>query len=198
MTSRTEKGPGQSVLSPDQLKPFLDKEYRDAYLDAHVKGTIAYQIQALRAKTGLNQTAFGKLIGKPQSVVSRLENTEYGAVSIQTLLDIAKSLDVGLQVRFSTYYSVLESDVSKTALQVDNIFENYRKLQLETLRGPERPTVSASNTAVLFYVIQNSAVVPGLSVTEGGGPWLKTLQIRQSSTNPRGFATISSGNYIRT
>ena len=37
---------------------------------------IAYQIQALREKVGLNQTDFAKKIGKTQSVVSRLEDTD--------------------------------------------------------------------------------------------------------------------------
>ena len=50
-----------------------------------------------------SQRAFGELIGKPQSVVSRLENEEYGKLTLQTLLDIAEKLDIALEVRFVDY-----------------------------------------------------------------------------------------------
>ena len=64
-------------------------------------GSIAHQIRALREKSGLNQKQFGDEIGKPQSVVSRLEDTEYGGITVNTLLDIAKARNVGLKVEFT-------------------------------------------------------------------------------------------------
>ena len=64
-------------ISPSALEPFLDKEYRDSYLDAYVRANIAYQIQVIRERMGLSQADFGQLIEKPQNVVSRLEDTEY-------------------------------------------------------------------------------------------------------------------------
>jgi transcriptional regulator with XRE-family HTH domain len=88
------------VLDRDRVKDLNSKAYRDAYMSNHVRAGIAYQLQALREQSGLSQAEFAKKIGKPQSVVSRLENTEYGKVTIQTLLDIAVSLDIALLVRF--------------------------------------------------------------------------------------------------
>jgi transcriptional regulator with XRE-family HTH domain len=111
------------VSDLDRLQKFLDGPYRASYLEAHVKGGIAYQIQALREKLGLNQTEFGVLIGKPQSVISRLESTEYGAVNVNTLLEIADRLKVGLQIRFCNFQNILDSDTSPQALAVENIEE---------------------------------------------------------------------------
>jgi len=119
----------------EDLLSFQSKDYRDGFLEADVKAGIAYQIQALREKTGLSQAAFAKKIGKKQSVVSRLENTEYGAVNVNTLLEIAKALDIGLQVRFCDFLDVLERDISPAGMKVDTIFETIEKVQSRTQKS---------------------------------------------------------------
>jgi hypothetical protein len=78
-----------------------DKRSRDAYLHSNVSSFLARQIKELRG--GMSQREFGRLLGKPQSVVSRLEDPDYGKVTLQTLLEIAAKLDVALIVRFATY-----------------------------------------------------------------------------------------------
>ena len=102
------------------LEPFLNKDYRDAWLDIRVKAGIAYQIQAIRQAMGMSQAEFGALLAKPQSVVSRLEDNEY-AGTIKTLLEIAKSLGVGLKVEFCSYPELLAADVSPAKLAVEPI-----------------------------------------------------------------------------
>ncbi len=102
------------------LEPFLDKDYRDAWLDIRVKAGIAYQTQAIRQAMGMSQAEFGALLAKPQSVVSRLEDNEYSG-TIKTLLEIAKSLGVGLKVEFCSYPELLAADVSPGGLAVENI-----------------------------------------------------------------------------
>jgi len=119
----------------EDLLSFQSKDYRDGFLEADVKAGIAYQIQALREKTGLSQAEFAKKIGKKQSVVSRLENTEYGAVNVNTLLEIAKALDIGLQVRFCDFLDVLERDISPAGMKVDTIFETIEKVQSRTQKS---------------------------------------------------------------
>lgn len=110
----------------NDLAKFDRKTYRDPYLRTKVRGLIAYQFQALREKTGLNQTDFAEKIGKTQSVVSRLEDTEYGKVTVQTLLDVACALDVALVVKFASYPDFLSQtrDASVTALQPQTVQES--------------------------------------------------------------------------
>jgi transcriptional regulator with XRE-family HTH domain len=108
------------VSDQNDLEPFLDKDYRDAWLDMRVKAGIAYQIQAIRQSMGMSQAEFGALLAKPQSVVSRLEDNEY-AGTIKTLLEIAKSLGVGLKVEFCSYPELLATDVSPAKLAVETI-----------------------------------------------------------------------------
>ena len=114
--------------APDQkrLKRLESKEYRDSYLSSQVRTWIAYQFLALRNKFGFTQSAMAERTSKTQSVISRLESSEYGKVSVQTLLDVASSLDVALLVQFVSYPEFLDRtrDKSEDAMQPDTIFES--------------------------------------------------------------------------
>jgi transcriptional regulator with XRE-family HTH domain len=144
----------KAVSDLGELQRFLDDSYRVSYLDSFVKGSIAYQIQALREQEGLTQTQFGKVIGMPQAVISRLEDTEYGGVNINTLLKIANKLKIGLEVRFCNFETVLATDVSPQALQVEAIEQTVRRLQTAALlqtrsdiplvNSEEKPTVEGT------------------------------------------------------
>jgi transcriptional regulator with XRE-family HTH domain len=143
------------VSDLSKLQKFLDDLYRVSYLDSHVKGSIAYQIQALRETEGLNQTQFGALIGKPQSVVSRLEDTEYGSVNVNTLLQIANRLKIGLDIRFCNFETILNADVSPAALTVEKINETIGRL---LAAASPQPTKNVVVSADIVATIQGSSV----------------------------------------
>jgi transcriptional regulator with XRE-family HTH domain len=132
----------------EQLSLFQDQEYRESYLETQVCSGIAYQIQALRHKDGSSQKEFAAKIDKPQSVVSRLENTEYGKVSVRTLLDVAGKLDVALVVKFVSYPKFLDEydDLTSDNLAVETI--------KESLSAPHRGQMwTISSQAILEQVI---------------------------------------------
>ena len=136
------------------------KAYRDAYVSEHVRASVAYQIQALREKMGLSQTAFAEKVGMKQSVISRLENPNYGKVTVQTLLQVALALDIAILVRFCSYPEFLEklSNVSPEALAVDNIGQSYAAIHSEPLRTPQ-PVAS-----IRPQVVHSEQIVGGASV----------------------------------
>lgn len=78
---------------------------------------LANQLASLQGE--MSQKEFGQLLGKPQPIVSRLQNPDYGKYSLQTLLEIASKLDVALLVRFVDYPTFLKvtSDFSDEALR---------------------------------------------------------------------------------
>lgn len=92
---------------PDLLTRLQNTEYRAAFVSALINSTIAYQIRGLRKKLDLDQADLGALTGMKQTAISRLENPDYGNLSVNTLKRIAKALDIGLVVRFAPYSEVV-------------------------------------------------------------------------------------------
>jgi transcriptional regulator with XRE-family HTH domain len=92
---------------PDLMTRLRNRAYRQSYISSIINSTIAYQIRGLRKERGLDQAAFGKLVGMKQTAISRLENPDYGNLSVNTLKRIAKALDIALIVRFAPYSDVV-------------------------------------------------------------------------------------------
>ena len=122
-----------SVNDPSMIKRLSKTAYRNSYLDSQVRTWIAYQIKALRKKSDFTQAEMAKCLDKPQSVISRLENADYGRLSVNTLLDIAKSMNVALLVQFVSYPDFLERtrDKSEQAMQPDTFDESVAILEKE-------------------------------------------------------------------
>lgn len=91
---------------------FNSKVFRDTWVQSQVKMGIANQLRNIRGE--LSQKEFGEKIGRPQNVVSRLEDPNYGNMSVQTLLDIASKLDIGLIIRFASFGKVVKESTSLT------------------------------------------------------------------------------------
>lgn len=69
---------GSGVVS-QSINGLDSREFRASYMAPGLRAYLADQIRALRGNR--SQREFGRLIGKPQSVVSRLENEDYGKLS---------------------------------------------------------------------------------------------------------------------
>lgn len=112
------------MLDQNRLERFQEsRDYRASYIASRVRLAIASQIRALREQFSGTQAEFSEKIGKPQSVVSRLENPDYGRMSVQTLTDIAEELDIALVVKFVSYdrfFTLLDDNqISPDALRVE-------------------------------------------------------------------------------
>jgi hypothetical protein len=94
-----------------------DEEFRNGYMARQVKAFLATQIRSLRGEQ--TQSEFGEEIGKPQSVVSRLESqVARGMVNIQTLIDIAQAKQIAVIIRFVNFETFLKftNDYTERAL----------------------------------------------------------------------------------
>jgi transcriptional regulator with XRE-family HTH domain len=145
------------------LNKLLGKKYRDAYVRENVRTGVAYQIRAMREqRNSMSQEAFGKLLEKPQSTVSRLEDPDYGKHTLQTLFEVAAAFDVALLVQFVTHSEFLRrtENVTPNALKV----APFDPHQLDALRG-------RASSGVITFSMQTPDV-PKLIPTESGSAGL--------------------------
>lgn len=77
-----------------------DPEKLAAIEAEHEKIKIAQQVYALRKARGLTQKQLAELVGTTQSVISRLESTDYESQRLDTLQKLAGALHCHLEVRF--------------------------------------------------------------------------------------------------
>ena len=122
-------------------KKLRSKKYRDSYLSSHTRMFLANQIASLQGE--MSQNEFGELLGKPQPIISRLQNPAYGKYTLQTLLEIASKLDVALIARFVDYATFLKltNDFSDEALRPASFDPNQLDLLSAITDSPRQPLV---------------------------------------------------------
>lgn len=99
------------------LSELEDRNYRDAYVEAHAKDTIAFQLRQMRLAEDWEQKDVAAKLGNPklQPMISRYENPDYGRYSVTTLLELARVFDVALVVRFAKFSELVRWDLHKTS-----------------------------------------------------------------------------------
>lgn len=105
---RRSSSPGQlrHVISKSMEKTFLrlaSKKSRVALVEAELVNGLSHQIRVLRQQRKWTQAKFASKLGTTQNVVSRLEDASYGRYSIKTLLEIGRTFDVALHVRYMPF-----------------------------------------------------------------------------------------------
>jgi len=117
-----------------------DPEYRHAWNLENVYTGICFQIRALREQRGLSQSALGKEAKMAQERISILEDPNADTrPTLNTLLRLADSLDVGLDVRFVPYGTVINRSIKTDMkeLGVLSFADELHQLEREITSEPE-------------------------------------------------------------
>jgi transcriptional regulator with XRE-family HTH domain len=95
----------------DLLNSLKDREFRGAFNLENVYTTICFQLRALREQREMSQEALGRKV-KPKMAQERISILEdpnaESKPTLNTLLRLSEGLDVGLEVRFVPFSTVLE------------------------------------------------------------------------------------------
>lgn len=113
------------------LAKLRNKEYRDAYVEEHVKTSLPFQIKALRDQRRWTQGKLAREAKTTQTVISRIENPEYGHLSLNSLYKLAAAFDVALLIKFVPFSRLLSEfeDVSPAALEVKSFEEELPDME---------------------------------------------------------------------
>lgn len=96
-----------------------EPDFRHAYAEDQVRLRIAFLVRALRESRNLSQRELADKMRTSQSVVARIEDPDYGSLTVNTLLNVAKALDLPLFVdmpEWPNWLSLME-DHTKASLQ---------------------------------------------------------------------------------
>ena len=173
-----------SVTSKEKLISKLEnnKLYREAYVNEHVKTSVPLQIRHLREQCALTQTQLAEQAKTTQTVISRLEDPNYGNLTLNSLLKIASALDIGLLVKFVPFSRLLAEfqNLSPTALSVQSFTEELATLKAGVPR-PKHTISQQSSNNDLPKLAKTQNVWSASSLTEVE-PW---IQIRESILKPK-------------
>jgi transcriptional regulator with XRE-family HTH domain len=100
------------ISARDKLaEKFKNKEYRDAFVAEQIFSRLPLKIRTIREDQELTQKQLGYLADMAQTWVSKLEDPNYGKLTISTLLKLASAFDVALQIDFVPFSRILDGAV---------------------------------------------------------------------------------------
>jgi transcriptional regulator with XRE-family HTH domain len=135
-----------------------NKEYRSAFVAAQFKRLVPFQIRSLRKQRGWSQEKLAENSNLTQGVISRAEDSDYGNLTVNTILKIAGGFDVAFVGWFVTFSQLDEwfIGVSEDAVKVPSFEEESSLFKMSGLdrvrrnRGHRRRTTIKAKSRAVF------------------------------------------------
>lgn len=144
-----------ALIKRDLLESLkADTEYRHAWNAENVYTSVCFQLRALREQRDWSQGTLGKAAKMAAERISILEDPNADTKpTLNTLLRIANACDVGLDVRFVPYGTVIDRSTKTNAkeLEVPSFDQELPELEKSTSTEIEqRDTAVEQSVANLF------------------------------------------------
>lgn len=132
------------------LKDLKSREGREALTEAFALQGIGWQVRTMRLQRGWTQKELAERAGMSQPRLSKIEDTDYGRVTISTLLKLAKAFDTSLLVRLAGFSRVLREmdDLSADAIAAPSYEDDAELEDLERTGDVRSSKKSASPKGV--------------------------------------------------
>ena len=174
----------------DLLESLKEQEFRQAFNLENVYTSVCFQIRALREQRQMSQAGLGKASGMAQERISILEDPNAETKpTLNTLLRLADGLDVGLEVRFVPFSTVLERSVhtDMKKLEVLSFLDELPILE-QRIQGDLRAWIA------LALLESNNIVIPGEKFRKAQEAQQKDQMAEAlRETNPRAAPALPSG-----
>lgn len=126
------------------LRELKSREGREALTEAFALEGIGWQVRTMRIQRGWTQKELAQRAGMSQPRLSKIEDTEYGRVTLSTLLKLAKAFDTSLLVRLAGFSRVLREmeSLSGEAIAAPSYSDDADLAEMERT-GQVRPVAPA-------------------------------------------------------
>lgn len=121
-----------------------DKTYRDAYVASQIRIGLPFQIRALRKAKDWTQEKLAESAGMAQPRIAEIEKPGERRLNLDTLLRLAAAFDVGLDVRFVPFGTLIERN---EAFDPDSFTVKSFNEELREEEAKEQPAALVDFTA---------------------------------------------------
>ena len=145
------------------IEKLRNKEYREAFAVEIIDTGVPFQIHALREQRGWTQKDLGERTKMAQETISRVEDPNYGKLTLKTLKRIASAFGVALMVRFISFSELVEWELHLTpdslkalSFEEDPYFKEKPQEEefIENLRNQGTYSLDHSNEIIMDLVSQ--------------------------------------------
>lgn len=180
-----------SSWSEEFVRQLSDTEVRREFVADQIRARIALLIRSLREQPDRNwtQAELGQRAGKPQNVISRFENPDYGKMSLQSLFDLAAAFDLPVWIDmpewqdwFALIRDVPNQRTQRSGFDLDKLVEQARSgsLSEHTSVPTSGGAASAAAEAIRNMVIDP----PQMSQILGAPSNANALQVASNQLPP--------------
>lgn len=119
------------------------KAYREAFVGSQAKRTIPFQVRALRQQRGWSQAELAERAAVTQGVISRVEDPDYGNLTLNTIVRVAAGFDCAFVGRFIPFSELVHwyDTLSEGSIRVPSFADDRQPVGSRPLYALDTSTV---------------------------------------------------------